>query len=271
MESEKKSKSAKEEKPQVPLNSSLPLSGTQEHMLAPLRGESAAEGRFDFALVPLSGSLPLSALAKEGPRHISLSYFPKIFPQIEGKPSYLALASPRSRLPSLSPPSPRSRSHLPPLALASPRSRLPSLSPPLALASLPSLSLSLPPLALAPSLSRWLALSLSRSVALLLRRSLGLALKTTAPKSLASASPLKGRPSGGGASMLAAVLGGFDDGGGGGEAAEANAEGGGTMLMSAASGSCFGFQAFVTVAGELLIVVALGFSRVLHLVCEILF
>ncbi|KOM47822.1 hypothetical protein LR48_Vigan07g152600 [Vigna angularis] len=45
MESEKNSKSAKEEKPQVPLNASLPLSGTNEHLLAPLRGESAAEGK----------------------------------------------------------------------------------------------------------------------------------------------------------------------------------------------------------------------------------
>ena len=60
MESEKNSKSAKEEKPQVPLSASLPLSDTQEHTLASLRGESAAEGRFDYALVPLSGSLPLS-------------------------------------------------------------------------------------------------------------------------------------------------------------------------------------------------------------------
>ncbi|KOM38268.1 hypothetical protein LR48_Vigan03g165000 [Vigna angularis] len=51
MESEKNSKSAKEEKPQVPLSASLPLSGTQEHPLAPLRGESPAEGRFDHALV----------------------------------------------------------------------------------------------------------------------------------------------------------------------------------------------------------------------------
>ncbi|KOM55552.1 hypothetical protein LR48_Vigan10g144400 [Vigna angularis] len=50
MESEKNSKSAKEEKPQVPLNASLPLSGTQQHTLAMLRGESAAEGRFNFAL-----------------------------------------------------------------------------------------------------------------------------------------------------------------------------------------------------------------------------
>ncbi|KOM54843.1 hypothetical protein LR48_Vigan10g073500 [Vigna angularis] len=45
MESEKNSKSAKEEKPQVPLNASLSLSGTNEHPLAPLRGESAAEGK----------------------------------------------------------------------------------------------------------------------------------------------------------------------------------------------------------------------------------
>ncbi|KOM30128.1 hypothetical protein LR48_Vigan965s000300 [Vigna angularis] len=60
MESETNSKSEKEEKPQVPLSASLPLSGTQEHPLAPLRGESAAEGRFDHALVLLSGSLPLS-------------------------------------------------------------------------------------------------------------------------------------------------------------------------------------------------------------------
>ncbi|KOM56027.1 hypothetical protein LR48_Vigan10g191900 [Vigna angularis] len=60
MESEKNSKSAKEEKSQVPLSASLPLSGTQEHSLAPLKGESVAEGRFDHALVPLSGSLPLS-------------------------------------------------------------------------------------------------------------------------------------------------------------------------------------------------------------------
>ncbi|KOM43231.1 hypothetical protein LR48_Vigan05g083500 [Vigna angularis] len=55
MESEKNSKSAKEEKPQVPLSASLPLSGTQQHPLAPLRGESTAEGRIDYALVPLSG------------------------------------------------------------------------------------------------------------------------------------------------------------------------------------------------------------------------
>ncbi|KOM25532.1 hypothetical protein LR48_Vigan115s000200 [Vigna angularis] len=60
MESEKNSKSAKEEKPQVPLSANLPLSGTQEHPLAPLRGEGAVEGRIDYALVPLSGSLPLS-------------------------------------------------------------------------------------------------------------------------------------------------------------------------------------------------------------------
>ncbi|KOM26388.1 hypothetical protein LR48_Vigan263s001100 [Vigna angularis] len=60
MESEKNSKSAKEEKPQVPLNASLPLSGTNEHPLAPLRGESAVEGRIDYALVLLSDSLPLS-------------------------------------------------------------------------------------------------------------------------------------------------------------------------------------------------------------------
>ncbi|KOM25282.1 hypothetical protein LR48_Vigan86s000100 [Vigna angularis] len=45
MESEKTSKSAKEEKSQVPLNASLPLSGTNEHPLAPLRGESVAEGK----------------------------------------------------------------------------------------------------------------------------------------------------------------------------------------------------------------------------------
>ncbi|KOM45532.1 hypothetical protein LR48_Vigan06g083800 [Vigna angularis] len=73
MESEKNSKNAKEEKPQVPLNASLPLSGTQEHPLAPLRGESAAEGRIDYALVPLSGSLPLSgglvSLAGEDANH----------------------------------------------------------------------------------------------------------------------------------------------------------------------------------------------------------
>ncbi|KOM37668.1 hypothetical protein LR48_Vigan03g105000 [Vigna angularis] len=36
------------------------VSTAHEHTLALLRGESAAEGRFDFALVPLSGSLPLS-------------------------------------------------------------------------------------------------------------------------------------------------------------------------------------------------------------------
>ncbi|KOM37617.1 hypothetical protein LR48_Vigan03g099900 [Vigna angularis] len=57
MESEKNSKSAKEEKPQVPLSASLPLSGTNEHPLAPLRGESAGEGRIDYALVPLSGDV----------------------------------------------------------------------------------------------------------------------------------------------------------------------------------------------------------------------
>ncbi|KOM29422.1 hypothetical protein LR48_Vigan681s000300 [Vigna angularis] len=45
MELEKNSKSAKEEKPQVPLNASLLLSGTEEHPLAPLRGESVAEGK----------------------------------------------------------------------------------------------------------------------------------------------------------------------------------------------------------------------------------
>ncbi|KOM51900.1 hypothetical protein LR48_Vigan09g055900 [Vigna angularis] len=45
MESEKNSKSAKEEKPQVPLNASLPLSGTHEHPLALLRGENAVEGK----------------------------------------------------------------------------------------------------------------------------------------------------------------------------------------------------------------------------------
>ncbi|KOM29362.1 hypothetical protein LR48_Vigan660s000100 [Vigna angularis] len=45
MESEKNSKSAKEEKPQVSLSASLPLSGTSEHPLASLRGESAAEGK----------------------------------------------------------------------------------------------------------------------------------------------------------------------------------------------------------------------------------
>ncbi|KOM47729.1 hypothetical protein LR48_Vigan07g143300 [Vigna angularis] len=50
MESEKNSKSAKEEKPQVPLSASLPLSGTQEHPLAPLRSETAVEGRNDYAL-----------------------------------------------------------------------------------------------------------------------------------------------------------------------------------------------------------------------------
>ncbi|KOM57527.1 hypothetical protein LR48_Vigan11g056000 [Vigna angularis] len=49
MESEKNSKSGKEEKPQVPLSVNLPLSGTNEHPLAPLRGESAAEGRIDYA------------------------------------------------------------------------------------------------------------------------------------------------------------------------------------------------------------------------------
>ena len=48
------------EKPQVPLSGSLPLSDTQEHPLAPLRGENAVEGKIDFALVALSGSLPLS-------------------------------------------------------------------------------------------------------------------------------------------------------------------------------------------------------------------
>ncbi|KOM28351.1 hypothetical protein LR48_Vigan530s000300 [Vigna angularis] len=53
MESEKNSKTAKEEKPQLPLNASLPLSGTQEHPLAPLRGESTAEGRIDYTLVNL--------------------------------------------------------------------------------------------------------------------------------------------------------------------------------------------------------------------------
>ncbi|KOM34773.1 hypothetical protein LR48_Vigan02g092300 [Vigna angularis] len=63
MDSEKNSKNAKEEKPQVLLSASLPLSGTQEHTLAPLRGENAAEGRFDFALVPLSCSLPLSGVS----------------------------------------------------------------------------------------------------------------------------------------------------------------------------------------------------------------
>ncbi|KOM43140.1 hypothetical protein LR48_Vigan05g074400 [Vigna angularis] len=50
MASEQNSKSAKEEKPQVPLSASLPLSGTQEHPLVPLRGESAAEGRIDYVL-----------------------------------------------------------------------------------------------------------------------------------------------------------------------------------------------------------------------------
>ncbi|KOM47382.1 hypothetical protein LR48_Vigan07g108600 [Vigna angularis] len=69
MESEKNSKSAKEEKPQVPLNASLQLSDTQEHPLAPLRGESAAEGRIDYALLPLSGSLPLSG--DEANTHLS--------------------------------------------------------------------------------------------------------------------------------------------------------------------------------------------------------
>ncbi|KOM40844.1 hypothetical protein LR48_Vigan04g104200 [Vigna angularis] len=43
MESEKNSKSAKEEKSQVPFRASLPLSGTNEHPFALLRGESAAE------------------------------------------------------------------------------------------------------------------------------------------------------------------------------------------------------------------------------------
>ncbi|KOM40726.1 hypothetical protein LR48_Vigan04g092400 [Vigna angularis] len=50
MELGKNSKSAKEEKPQVPLSASLPLSGTNEHLLALLRAESAAEGRIDYAL-----------------------------------------------------------------------------------------------------------------------------------------------------------------------------------------------------------------------------
>ncbi|KOM47633.1 hypothetical protein LR48_Vigan07g133700 [Vigna angularis] len=57
MESERNSKSSKEEKPQVPLSASLPLSDTKEHPLAPLRGESAAEGRIDYALVPLNGGI----------------------------------------------------------------------------------------------------------------------------------------------------------------------------------------------------------------------
>ncbi|KOM26757.1 hypothetical protein LR48_Vigan312s001800 [Vigna angularis] len=69
MESEKNSKSAKEEKLHVPLNASLPLSGTQEHPLAPLRGESAVEGRIHYALVPLSGSLLLSG--DEANTHLS--------------------------------------------------------------------------------------------------------------------------------------------------------------------------------------------------------
>ncbi|KOM43570.1 hypothetical protein LR48_Vigan05g117500 [Vigna angularis] len=69
MESEKNSKTANEEKPQVPLNTSLPLSGTQEHPLAPLTGESAAEERIDYALVPLSGSLALSG--DEANTHLS--------------------------------------------------------------------------------------------------------------------------------------------------------------------------------------------------------
>ncbi|KOM29066.1 hypothetical protein LR48_Vigan632s000100 [Vigna angularis] len=69
MESEKNSKSAKEEKLQVPLSASLPLSGTQEHPLAPLRGESATKGRIDYALVPLSGSLSLSG--DEANTHLS--------------------------------------------------------------------------------------------------------------------------------------------------------------------------------------------------------
>ncbi|KOM34787.1 hypothetical protein LR48_Vigan02g093700 [Vigna angularis] len=69
MELEKNSKSAKEEKPQVPLSASLPLSGTQEHPLAPLRGESAAEGRIDYALVPLSGGF-VSLAGDEANTHI---------------------------------------------------------------------------------------------------------------------------------------------------------------------------------------------------------
>ncbi|KOM35117.1 hypothetical protein LR48_Vigan02g126700 [Vigna angularis] len=88
----------------------------------------------------------------------------------------LALAS----RPSLSPPSPRSRSRLPPVALA-----LASRPSPLALASLRS---RVPPLALA--LASLPSLSLSP------------------PKSPVSASPLDGRATGGGASMVAAVLGG---------------------------------------------------------------
>ncbi|KOM24889.1 hypothetical protein LR48_Vigan10s001800 [Vigna angularis] len=41
----KDTKKCKKEKPQVPLNGSLPLSGTQELTGGPLRGKMAAEGK----------------------------------------------------------------------------------------------------------------------------------------------------------------------------------------------------------------------------------
>ncbi|KOM25648.1 hypothetical protein LR48_Vigan148s001200 [Vigna angularis] len=53
-------KKVQKEKSQLPLNGSLPLSGTQELTLDPLRGENAVEGKNQLTHLPLSSSLPLS-------------------------------------------------------------------------------------------------------------------------------------------------------------------------------------------------------------------
>ncbi|KOM27971.1 hypothetical protein LR48_Vigan475s001300 [Vigna angularis] len=56
---QKRHQKVQKEKPQPPLSGSLPLSGTQEFTLAPLRGKMAAEGRKRLTHLPLSGTLPL--------------------------------------------------------------------------------------------------------------------------------------------------------------------------------------------------------------------
>ncbi|KOM37747.1 hypothetical protein LR48_Vigan03g112900 [Vigna angularis] len=50
-------KKLQKEKSQLPLNGSLPLSGTQELTLDPLRGENAAEGKNQLTHLPLSSTL----------------------------------------------------------------------------------------------------------------------------------------------------------------------------------------------------------------------
>ncbi|KOM40797.1 hypothetical protein LR48_Vigan04g099500 [Vigna angularis] len=57
---QKRHQKVQKEKPQLPLSGNLPLSGTNEFTLAPLRGKMAAEGRKRLTHLPLSGSLPLS-------------------------------------------------------------------------------------------------------------------------------------------------------------------------------------------------------------------